>query len=1059
MKLFLKYRKQIAIFLLTLMFFEICPPDRAVALTSGPVQPEMKGFEPAGTTKMVDLFTGDFNYNIPLLDVGGYPINLVYHSGAGIEDEGSWVGYGWSLTPGSVNRSMRGIPDDFDGSSASGNEGDSITRVMNKKPEIRAGLGAVVKGELMGFPLAGSVNAEIYNDNYWGIGAQIGANAGLSLGVAGAGKLTASLGIQSDSHSGVDVTPALNFSINSYALDNHEVNLGLSVGFPYNSRAGLRGMTLGQSFGYKSYQRPGDELGRESFIGFAGQAYTPQITMPTKTTSFTVSFDAGPTYAGAYVGAGVSGDYFKKGLSTHEIKNPAYGYLYAEKGEKDLSAVMDMNREKDGPYVKEDPYLPIPVNTYDLYTVANQEGVAQFRPMRGSTGILFDPQMKSVSTGTTAGIEVGYGGIVDVGFDYYDQSINSTSAKWDSHNQFKQYADYSAYNPAYPLREQAYFKQVGEATPADEAYATLLHNQAALRVSIAKIGDQAEAKAELRDKYNKAYPLYTPLQRMQRDRRNTTFSYLTASDASKFGLDTAIYSYPYNQLLVGSCSATPLAISRVSDIRKAHHISEITETDQQGKRFVYGIPVYNLKQDEVSFSIDGATAANRASGQIAYSSGGPNPDNSIYNNKGRANYFSKESLPPYATSYLLTAILSADYVDKTGNGISDDDPGVATKFNYTKIDGTYKWRSPYANSANVAAYNTGMKSDPKDDKGSYVYGEKELWYLHSIESKTMIAQFILEDRTDALGVSDENGGKSTAVHQKLLKEIRLYSKSDLANQGTLNDAVPIKTVHFVYDYSICQGLPNAAGGKLTLKRVYFTFGANNQGKLHPYIFDYNNSDTASSDNRYELQAYDRWGTFKDSAANPNGLLNSEYPYTLQDSTLDAGYAGKWQLNKITLPTGGVLQVTYESDDYAYVQNKRAMQMFLVKDVDGSADGSGLINAPYIDVAVPEGVTDIKQLTEGIDYLYFKCLVNLDGRHSEYVPGYAKVKKFVLSPDKRTLAIYFDMANGAPNPIAKAAWQFLRTNLPQYAYPGYENLSPDQNTANPAASFLLNRIRR
>jgi hypothetical protein len=75
-----------------------------------------------------------------------------------------------------------------------------------------------------------------------------------------------------------------------------------------------------------------------------------------------------------------------------------------------------------------------------------------------------------------------------------------------------------------------------------------------------------------------------------------------------------------------------------------------------------------------------------------------------------------------------------------------------------------------------------------------------------------------------------------------------------------------------------------------------------------------------------------------------------------------------------------------------------------------------------------------------------------------VPGYAKVKKFVLSPDKRTLAIYFDMASGAPNPIASAAWQFLRTNLPQYAYPGYEHLSPDQSDAKRAILALTSALK-
>jgi hypothetical protein len=48
----------------------------------------------------------------------------------------------------------------------------------------------------------------------------------------------------------------------------------------------------------------------------------------------------------------------------------------------------------------------------------------------------------------------------------------------------------------------------------------------------------------------------------------------------------------------------------------------------------------------------------------------------------------------------------------------------------------------------VFSYNQGLKTDYRDDKGNYVYGEKELWYLHSIESKTMIATFEVEDRLD-----------------------------------------------------------------------------------------------------------------------------------------------------------------------------------------------------------------------------------------------------------------------------------------------------------------------
>jgi hypothetical protein len=92
----------------------------ALALTSGPGSPEFSSFEPVATTDMVNLFTGDFNYNLPVLEIpgpdgGGYAMSLSYHSGASSEEEASWVGYGWSFNPGAINRNTRGFPDDYAG--------------------------------------------------------------------------------------------------------------------------------------------------------------------------------------------------------------------------------------------------------------------------------------------------------------------------------------------------------------------------------------------------------------------------------------------------------------------------------------------------------------------------------------------------------------------------------------------------------------------------------------------------------------------------------------------------------------------------------------------------------------------------------------------------------------------------------------------------------------------------------------------------------------------------------------------------------------------------------
>ena len=96
----------------------------ALAL-GGPDLPEQESFEPVTTSDMVNLFTGDFVYNIPLLDVDGYPLNIAYHAANRMDAEASMVGFGWNINPGDVGRVVRGLPDDFNG--------DPVTKLRNAR--------------------------------------------------------------------------------------------------------------------------------------------------------------------------------------------------------------------------------------------------------------------------------------------------------------------------------------------------------------------------------------------------------------------------------------------------------------------------------------------------------------------------------------------------------------------------------------------------------------------------------------------------------------------------------------------------------------------------------------------------------------------------------------------------------------------------------------------------------------------------------------------------------------------------------------------------------------
>ena len=105
--------------LLTLSAGLMLWPTALFALTSGPAMPEYSTFVPVDLKDMVNLNTGGFAYSIPVMTVPGpglsYPIALGYNSGIYQKQEASWVGLGWNLQAGAINRNVNDIPDDFSG--------------------------------------------------------------------------------------------------------------------------------------------------------------------------------------------------------------------------------------------------------------------------------------------------------------------------------------------------------------------------------------------------------------------------------------------------------------------------------------------------------------------------------------------------------------------------------------------------------------------------------------------------------------------------------------------------------------------------------------------------------------------------------------------------------------------------------------------------------------------------------------------------------------------------------------------------------------------------------
>jgi len=1207
------------------------------SVSGGPGQPEMEAFSSVNNSNMVDLFSGDFSYNIPLLDVGGYPVNLSYRAGVSMDQDASWVGLGWNVNPGTVSRNLRGLPDDFNG------KNDSITKVQSIKENKTVGITTGADIEIVGSPIGVGASYGIFHNNYRGWGLETAINVSLNSGSKSNGSLTGGLSIANNSQEGLTISPSLSLSLKQ--KEDQEVDLTTSVSgsFSYNSRAGIKGLNLSAGvrqaktfYGNQGQYTRGVGESFSSFISFASPTYTPGITMPLTSNQFSFTAKVGVEYKVIHPSFFLGGYISRQKIEDEDtlFSLPAYGYLHLKEGGENAAGLMDFNREKEIPYREKPaiPHIAVPGYTYDAFSITGEGTGGMFRAYRGDVGVIHDHFIRTKDNSDRASVDLGVTDLVHAGIDLNINRAFTQSGPWVEKNLAKSSLNFTNDSVLY---ESVYFRNPGEKSINTKQYYDSLGGDDVVAVQLFQAGRNSPSilATNSMTRFKAKLPIgnlpldISKTRKSQRDKRTQVISYLTAAEASVAGLSKYVENYTPNVFNSAFCNNDPLddlegtgtgliadyfptrfltgtpyrridsridsiygggkpsipgylpagfptnqfsvrwtgrikapvtgtyifttfnvddgvklwlndslliddwkdhkdatkhdtvylmggefykikmeyyenkgdaAVSlrwrhpnqatsipiptanlflpaidsfvvsnivkekRVNAFRKDNHISEINVLNTDGRRYVYGLPVYNLKQKDVTFSVKKENATLSA-GLVDYDS---TQDNSPRNPNGRDNYYTREEIPAYAHSFLLTGILSSDYVDISNNGISDDDLGDAVKFNYSKICGIknpYGWKTPRGH--NKASYNEGLKSDNRDDKGSYVYGEKELWYLHSIESKTMIATFIVENRKDLTGTT-ENGQSMGIGMTKRLAKIHLYSKSDFLKDPT--KAKPIKTVHFEYGYDLCMGanLP-ADSGKLTLKKVWFSYNGNTKGMLNPYVFNYANNQP------YNTKSYDRWGNFKNPLDNPGSVVgnvkeNDEYPYALQDSAKAAVNAAAWNLDSISLPSGGKMKITYESDEYAFVQNRRSMQLFNILGLDtlpGKASNFSnqlyyKSNTPgyikdnrYIYISIPNGIASARlfreQYLQKIKKIHFKMFVKMPGDQfgsgHEYINCYADIddeNAFGLSSSTiawvkiKGISLKGDGA-GEYSPLAKAAIQFLRMNLQSKAYPNSE----------------------
>ncbi len=1059
--------RRYALFLITIMLIHILSPTVSWALTAGPSQPEVQSFEPANTTQMVDLFSGDFTYNIPLFELpgpnGGYPFNLAYHAGIGMDQEASWCGLGWNLNPGTINRQMRGLPDEF--------KGDEILSKVSMKPSRTIGTGAGVGIEIFG-GLGVSGDLSLFYNNYKGAGVEVGASLSYSKSVGGGATAGLSLGISANSQEGIGVNPSLSLSkgISDIRGTDYSTSGSIFVGAGYNSRVGLTGITFGTStsfdelhFNPETQQKDSRSSLRKgsysSTLSLSNPGFTPSVGNSMINSSINLSFQLGASWWGMYPNFRFSGFYNEQKLAEDgkNIYTPSYGYLHYQDADPHFS-LTDFNREKDGLVREENPNLPIPSLTYDIYSATGQGYSAMYRPLRGDVGIINDHYQESISRGLSLGGDVGPA-VAHIGINLTVNHAVSQSGKWEENNQVN---DLYAFQEAQlnAVHEPWHFKAHGEPTVTPVQRMEDIGGEDAVMLRLG--GNKSNPTATntlIKSKHNnwskpaKDNTSYNS----ERLPRSSVITSVTNEQLKKADGKEAIDLFKIDYV---SVTGSTVEYQRN---HPDHHLAGFVALTPEGNRYVYALPAYNTHHEEVSFSSSKVT--NNTKVDVS-----PNNSNNDPNHKpsGTNQYLDKKVIPPYAHSYLLTAIVGQDYVDVTGNGVTEDDLGYWVKFTYHQTSSKaqpYKWRAPFSK----ANYFEGFKTTIEDDRGSYMYGEKEIWYLSRVETKSHIAEFKISNRQDGRGASFKlQNGNTLGRSLSKLDEIVLYTRH-------AGEATPLKKVKFDYNYELCRNIENGPSntGKLTLKKLHFEYGNSTRGRLNPYVFDYH-ADNALENPNYNLQAYDRWGNYKPN--HPSDLLrNQEYPYLDQGEPKSAHdlRAGVWSLKEITLPSGGHITVDYEADDYGYVQNRNAMQMLELVDPSSTGSGDFLMNdnstkmrfklpVPLSSEEVTDPVAAARPYFESDrDMLYFKLKVNLRSpseNQFDFVTTYASIDKsqppyLEKGPSgDYEYGCFFLQKEKGHHPLSLRAWQHLRVNQPTLAS-AVGKVNVDDDNENSIVSML------
>ena len=801
------------------------------ALQGGPIQPDYIQFEPSSVANMVNPQTGNFTYSVPLGELpgpyGGFPLSISYHAGISPQSEASWVGLGWFLNPGSINRDVRGVPDDqFHGGTLgyvyqySGMKTWSLD-MHYSNGAFSVGIVTPSNGEV-GFSASVGIPKTPFSLTIGNHGIGFSYNLLSYKGTS----LDASMMIATDGSSAT-------FGLNGSYRDNdvkassgaqYTTGQGASANVGFGSADGVNhvGMTVTSEgisakaeYGYLRAGRSGS--GKAISVG-GGTLSVSNVKGKSSTHTTTVGFDIFIPVGDGYFSLG-----FSQSVHEFRMRSATSDYMYGYMYQAGPAIIVDdsISRGAAMPMVsigRAKTSSDIPWNwalkgrtlealgdnemypAYDLYTVASEGVSGTFRPFTREEHRLH--KIISNKASSDPSIFIDYSTItIDSadGIPYTEEfrkndageNISRGDSIYPSYNQCihsDKCTPYAIY--ATQFRNEGnrlvYRRNKEDVDTLTSGIQFLFAGEGGYYESEPYNNAHDRQRGAVWDSLlkrninNHDYALYgsrkiEPIFEDESPVGKLQGFVITNSDGTKYYFQQPVKSYLKVDYSINQEKGVPPFVDQKGDVDK-----DFWDNFRKGLAETY------------KYMAEMAFMPWKVTYDILFSKGKLDEKCKVDNKQDELPpmyYTYQVNMNPYATQWLLTEIRGADYVElDTSTAI-----GYNVKFKYTEPS-VYKWRTPFARPGLAASDlpNFRMPRNGYTPEGCDArmyqasFGAKEMVYLKSIETATHKVQFKLndEERVDGKGWEFDHDGKAKTMPlfaQATVAFEAEYKKSDKLN--------------------------------------------------------------------------------------------------------------------------------------------------------------------------------------------------------------------------------------------------------------------------------------